>query len=89
MKEFKDKAFFSTSEVAKLIGVSRVTIFNRIKRGEINADKVGKTYLIPRSEIIGYLDRGELTDKQKRELESQVNFVIKTYGKAIRMLGKE
>jgi excisionase family DNA binding protein len=37
--------------VAEILKVSSVTIFKRIKGGKINAEKIGKNYLIPRSEL--------------------------------------
>ena len=36
------KKYLSTTEVAKLLEVSRVTVFNRIKSGEIKAEKIGR-----------------------------------------------
>jgi|GEM_PF-1489654 len=46
-----ERLFVSTTEAAKLLGVSTVTVFKRIQKGEIKAQKVGRNYLIPRSEI--------------------------------------
>lgn len=43
--------FVSTTEAAKLLGVSSVTVFKRIQSGKIKAQKIGRNYLIPRSEI--------------------------------------
>ena len=48
---YKSKLFYTTKEAAKLLGISSVAVFNKIKNGKINAEKIGKNYLIPRSEL--------------------------------------
>jgi len=58
MKNPKDKILFSTSEVAKILGVHRSTVFRKVKSGLIQAEQVGKTYLITKTEITRYLRRG-------------------------------
>ena len=89
VKEFKDKTLFSTLEVSKILGVSRVTVFNRIKSGEINALKVGRAYLISKEELNRYLGKEELTEERKREINQNVDLILAEYGKALKMLGNE
>src|SRR3989344_1839142 len=48
---YESKLFYTTKEMAEILKVSSVTIFKRIKNGKINAEKIGKNYLIPRSEL--------------------------------------
>ncbi|MBU0578287.1 helix-turn-helix domain-containing protein [Patescibacteria group bacterium] len=38
--------FISTAEAAKILGISRVSVFNKIKSGDIKAVKVGRNYII-------------------------------------------
>jgi excisionase family DNA binding protein len=47
--------FFKITDVAKLLGVSRGTIWNKIKRGELNAFKVGRDYRIFESDLMVYI----------------------------------
>lgn len=42
--------YFTTTEVAKELNVSRQTIFRKIKDKKISAIKVGKNFQIPLSE---------------------------------------
>ena len=42
----KSKEFYTTIELAKLLGISRVAVFNRIKKGEIKAQKMGRNFVI-------------------------------------------
>lgn len=45
------KKYFTSTEVAKKLNVSRQTIFRKVKDGKIKAIKVGKNYQIPIAEI--------------------------------------
>lgn len=50
---------YSIDEAARLLRVNPMTIRRLIKKGEIKAQKVGKQYRIPRSEIDKFLDGGQ------------------------------
>ena len=82
------KAFYSTSELAKLLGVSRVTIFNRIKKGDIKALKVGRNFVIAK-ESVASLFGGELSSSNKAELNRAVRKTVAEYGETLRLLGNE
>lgn len=43
--------FLTAVQLATELGVDRKTIFNRIQRGEIEAQRVGRTTFIERSEV--------------------------------------
>lgn len=47
------KSLYSTSEVAMLFKVNRVTICRWIKEGEIKAYKIGKCHKISVSDLLG------------------------------------
>ncbi|MFA5052835.1 MAG: helix-turn-helix domain-containing protein [Parcubacteria group bacterium] len=82
-----EKEYLTTAEAAKKLGVSRVTVFNRIKSGEIKAKKFGRNFAIPKNEIIG--SRKELSDKEKKLIDEAVKKTVKEYGVALKMLGQE
>lgn len=83
-----NKEFLSVTEVSKLLGVSRVTIHNRIKRGDIPATRVGKIFLIPAGPLAEVLHRG-LTESDKSELKDVLKRVMDEYGETLRKLGDE
>ena len=89
MESLHGKNFFSTAEVAKILNVTRVTVFRWIKDGSIKANKIGRNYVIPHEEIIKHLDARPLTEGDKEEIKSLVERTIKDYGETIRMLGRE
>jgi excisionase family DNA binding protein len=82
----KDK-YLTTAEAAKELGVSRVTVFNRIKAGTIKAERFGRGFAIPREEVIN--NKKGLSEEDKRIIEESVKRVVKDYGVALKMLGKE
>lgn len=87
-QNMNNKEFFSTSEVAKVLGISRVAVFNRIKKGKILATKVGRNFVIPKSEIESVLGR-ELSEKDKKIISEGVKKVLEEYGETLKKLGKE
>ena len=46
-----EKTFYSTSEVADLFGISRVTVYRWVKKGKIQSFGLGKNLKIPLFEI--------------------------------------
>ena len=46
-----EKTFYSTSEVADLFGISRVTVYRWVKNGKIQSFGLGKNLKIPLFEI--------------------------------------
>ena len=83
-----DKAFFSTSEVAKILGVSRISVFKKIKSGEIKAKKIGRNFIIERKDLAEILE-SVLREDKKKEIEQVVARAVKEYGETFRLLGKE
>jgi excisionase family DNA binding protein len=82
------KILYTVKEIAELMGISRVAVFNKIKHKQIKAKMVGKTYIIDSEEIKGLLMQG-LDDNQKKEIEKSVIRFIKEYGQTLKLLGKE
>ena len=75
--------YYSTTELAELLGVSRITVFNMIKDGRLEAEKVGRNYLIPKSSL--GID-AELTKDQKQKIDKAVKKTIKEYGETLKLL---
>ncbi len=44
--------FYSTPEVAKILGISRIAVFKKIKSGKLKAVKVGKGYVISKEDLM-------------------------------------
>ncbi len=79
------KGFFSTSEAAKILGISRIGVFKRIQRGKIKARKIGRNYVISKKELA----RDTLTQDTKHSIEQAVKKTVREYGETLRLLGQE
>lgn len=42
------KQYVSTTELAKILGVSRIAIYKRVKKGQIKATRIGRSFAIPK-----------------------------------------
>ncbi|MBM3257811.1 MAG: helix-turn-helix domain-containing protein [Candidatus Nealsonbacteria bacterium] len=82
----KSKDFISTTELAKMLGISHVAVYKKIKSGKIKAMKIGHNFVIYKKELGEILERG-LTKKQKIEIEKAVKKTVKEYGETLKLLG--
>lgn len=80
--------YISTSKAAEILGVSRITIFKRIKAKQLKAEKVGRTYIIDPKNLHQTSNR-PLTNNAKRELDKALKKVVKEYKQTLILLGKE
>lgn len=83
----EDKNLISATELAKILGISHVAVFKKIKSGKIKAAKVGRNYVIDKKDL-GDLLGSELTPKGKEEIENAVKKTVSEYGEALKKLGK-
>lgn len=83
-----DKQLFSTMELARILGISRIAVFKKIKSGEIKAKKVGRNFVINRSDLAEILG-STLSEEKKRGIEKSVKKTIREYGKTLKLLGEE
>jgi excisionase family DNA binding protein len=82
------KDYYTTTEIAGLLGISRIAVFKKIKKGQINASKIGRSYAIPKSELESILGKS-LTEEQKELLTKAVRKTVKEYGETLKLLGRE
>lgn len=83
----ENKQFLSTTELAEILGISRIAVYKRIKKGKIKAQKIAGNYVVNKKDLGGILKK-ELTKKEKSEIEKIVKRVIKEYGETLRLLAQ-
>lgn len=83
-----NKEYISTTELAELLGISRIAVFQKIKNGDIPAKKAGRNFVIAKKDI-AYLLSEELTHDEKQEIDIAVDRVIEEYGETLKLLAKE
>ena len=80
--------YITIPELAKLLGVSRIAIYNRVKKGQIPAKKIGRTYIITDKTVTDILGR-EVTAKERELIDAAVDRTVREYGEVLKLLGKE
>lgn len=79
--------YVSTIEAAKITGLNRTQIFRLIKANKLPATRVGRNYIIRKSELGILTD--EITPKEKKDIEKSVDKVFEEYGDVLKKLGEE
>lgn len=81
-------AYISTTEAAKLMGISRIAVYKQIKNGTLPAMRVGRNYRIDPKRLPYVIERG-LTDAEKSRVDAGVDRVLKQYGRTLQWLADE
>ena len=88
----EEKPYFSIAEVAKILGLSRTAVYNKVKKGEIGAIRVGRSFAISDKTIkklIKSVKGSPLKAREKKEIDKVVSRTIKEYGETLKKLGAE
>ncbi len=87
-KAMTNKKYVTIPELAKLLGVSRIAVYNRVKKGQIPATKIGRTYVITDQTIANILGK-EVSGRGKKRIDAAVHKTVREYGEVLKQLGKE
>ena len=80
--------YISISQFAKILGVSRIAIYKKIKKGQIEATRIGRSYVIPRKYLTDITGK-TLSEKDKKIIDEAVKKTFKEYGEVLKLLGRE
>lgn len=80
--------YISIAELAKILGISRIAVYKKIKKGEIEAVRIGRSFAVP-EKYAEVITGKALSDKDKKEIESAVKKTVEEYGEVLKLLGKE
>lgn len=83
-----NKDYLTVKELAGLMGISRVAVFNQIKLGKIMAEKAGRNYIIYKKNLPGFFN-SSISQDDKESIEKGVKRVLKDYSETIKRLGRE
>ena len=79
---------YSTIEVSKILRLSRIEVFRKIKSGKIKAEKVGRNYIIAENDLLEAL--GKLVGPSKKiRTENAVKRAVREYGRTFKKLAEE
>jgi excisionase family DNA binding protein len=82
------KKHLTIPEFSKLLGISRIAVYKKVKAGKIPVEKIGRNYVITDKTVNEILGK-ELTDSKKKQIDLAVKKVVKQYGPLLKKLGKE
>ena len=80
--------YITIPQLAKILGLSRVAVYKKVKKGEIPSKKAGRLYLIS-YDYVRKITGAELDAAAKREIEKAVHKTVREYGEVLKMLGDE
>jgi excisionase family DNA binding protein len=82
----KKQDYLTIPQAAKLLGVSRIAVYKKVKNGQIKAQKIGRNYAIKRDLVLKVFP---LSKSACQRLEAAISKTLKEYGETIRLLGRE
>ena len=80
--------YVTIAQLAEILGISRIAIYKRVKKGQINAVRIGRAFAIPK-EYIADISGKTLNKESKVEIDNAVRKTVKEYGETLRLLGRE
>ena len=80
--------YITIPQLAKLLGVSRIAIYNRVRKGQIPAIKIGRDYAITDQTVAEILGR-KVTDQGKKRIDDAVQRTVREYAETLNLLAKE
>jgi len=83
-----NQKYITIPQLAELLGLSRIEVYRRVRKGQIKAEKIGRMYVIKDKEV-AYILGKKLTAKDKGQIEKAVKKAVKEYGEVLRKLGEE
>lgn len=83
-----NQKYITIPQLAKLLGVSRVAIYNRVKKGQVPAVRIGRDYAIADQTVAEILGR-KVTKQGKQRIDDAVHKTVREYGEALKLLAKE
>lgn len=80
--------YLTIPQLAKILGLSRIAVYNKVKKGQIKATKIGRNYAIDRKNVANILSKA-LADEDKKQIDAAVKKTVQEYGQTLKLLGAE
>jgi excisionase family DNA binding protein len=75
-------------QLAKMLGLSRIAVYKKVKAGQIPATKVGRFYVISDRTVNEVLNKS-LRARDKQRVDRAVKKVVRDYGDVLKRLARE
>ena len=83
----KNTQFISIQQLASILGISRIAVYKKIKKGQIKAMKIGRNFAIPKKYVDHILGR-TLSAKDKQDIDKAIKRTVREYGETLKLLGR-
>lgn len=84
----KKDEYITIPQLAKILGISRIAVYRKVKKGQIKAVKIGRTFAIHQKHIAAILGK-TLHQEDKKEIDHAMKKTVKEYGQTLKLLGSE
>ncbi len=83
----KQTQFISIQELANILGISRIAVYKKVKKGQIKAMKIGRNFAIPKRYVAHILGKA-LSNKDKQSIDRAIKRTVQDYGEVLKLLGR-
>lgn len=83
-----NKQLLTTGELAKYMGISRIAVYRKIKKGQIKAIRVGRNFAVEK-DLLPEITGKKLSETTKQQIDLAINKTINEYGGTLKLLGKD
>jgi len=84
----REVEYITIPQLAQILGISRIAVYKKVKKGKIKAIKIGRNYLIPKKYILVILGKA-LGEEERRQIDKAIKKTVEEYGEVLRLLGRE
>ena len=84
----KQSKYITIPELAEILGITRIAVYQKVKKDQIKAVKIGRNYAISRKCVANILGT-TLSPEAKAEIDKAVKKTVKEYGDVLKLLGRE
>lgn len=75
-------------ELARHMGLSRIAVYAKVRKGQIPATRIGRNYVIFSKDVARILHR-PLSKRDRQRFDRAVQMVVSEYGVTLKCLSKE
>lgn len=84
----ENSEYISIPQLAKTLGISRIAVYKKVKKGQIKAIRIGRSFAIPRKYLTDITGK-TLSKKDEKIIDEAVKKTFKEYGELLKLLGRE
>lgn len=80
--------YITIPELAKILGISRIAVYKKVKSGKIKAIKIGRNFAVSKKYVDNIIGN-QPSEKDKKEIDAAIKRTVKEYGEVLKLLGRE